>query len=236
VTPITQVIDGYVTTPTPTQPSTSSVQVRLAVTNTTLTSSGVQVTFCNKGNSDLPTAPFRIRLNGINRDFEVTGAQKAGACETDNIPYGTWGLSYDAGSTFTAVSIIDPNGFYKTSNVSYAVSATTTLAVPAVPGAHLSVRSVLIKTNGVQSTVCNLGTSDLTSFPARLTVNGVSKDFDFTTAYKKATCVPVTLTYDNWGLVYSPGTVYTVTVQIDPNNVISESNEFDNTATAIGTP
>jgi len=202
----------------------------------TLDSIGVGATFCNKGTTDISTAPFRIRLNGINRDFEVTGAQKAGSCETDSIPYGTWGLFYDVGATFTAVSIIDPNGNYKTSGAQYQVTASTTLSVASLPGAHLSVRSVLIKTSGIQATLCNLGSADLTSFPVRVIVNGTSKDFDVTTAYKKGLCAPITWTYDNFGMSYMPNTNYSVTVTTDPNNVIPEVNEFDNTATAIGTP
>jgi len=233
VMPVTQVIQSYSTTAAA---PISIPQARLSVTNTTLDSTGVGATFCNKGTSDIPTAPFRIRLNGINRDFEVSGAQKAGACETDSIPYGTWGITYDPGSTYTAISIIDPNGYYKTSSTAFLVNATTTLVVPSIPGAHLSVRSVLIKTTGVQATLCNLGTSDLITFPVRVSVNGVGKDFDIGAVYKKGICVPVNWTYDNFGTSYMAGTAYTVSVQVDPNNVINETNEFDNTATAIGTP
>ncbi len=236
VIPVTQVIKSYnlVTVPVPTLAPIS--QVRLAISNTTLDPNGLTATFCNKGISDVPTAPFRIRLNGINRDFEVTGAQKAGACETDSLPYGTWGLTYDPGSTFTAVGIIDPNGYYKTASIQYSVNATTTLSVPSVPGAHLTVRSVLIKTTGIQATLCNLGTSDLATFPVRVTVNGVSKDFDATMAHQKGVCVPVNWTYDNFGLSYTQNTSYSVSVTTDPNNLISEVNEYDNTATAIGAP
>jgi len=235
VVPVTQVIDSY--TLTASTPAPASVpQANLAVTNTTLDSNGVGATFCNRGTSDLLTAPFRIRLNGINRDFEVTGAQKAGACETDSISYGTWGLTYDPGVTYTAVGLIDPNGYYKTSGVQYLVGNGAILNVPAIPGAHLSVRSVLIKTSGIQATFCNLGTSDLNSFPVRITVNGTVKDFDLTQLYKKGFCSAINWTYDNWGLNYTPKAIYTVNVQVDVNNTINETNEFDNTATAIGTP
>ena len=236
VIPVTQVIQSYTINAAPSQTPAPVAPARLAVTNLTLDPTGVGATFCNKGTNDLSTAPFRIRVNGINRDFEVTDARKAGSCETDSIPYGTWGLTYNVGSTFTAVSIIDPNGYYKTSGTQYAVNASTTLSVPALPGAHLSVRSVLIKTTGIQATLCNLGSADLTSFPVRATINGTSKDFDITAAYKKGTCIPVTWTYDNFGMSYAPNTSYSATVITDPNNVIPEVNEFDNTATAIGTP
>ncbi len=238
VVPVTQVIQSYTVNAAPAQvsPVVAVPQARLAVTNTTLDNSGVTVTFCNKGTSDLTTAPFRIRLNGINRDFEVTGARKAGMCETDAISYGTWGLTYDPGATFTAVSIIDPNGYYKTSSTQFSVNATTTLAVPTLPGAHLSVRSVLVKTTGVQATLCNLGTTDLTTFPIRVTINGMSKDFDPSPVRQKGVCMAISWTYDNWGISYVPGTSYAVSVQVDPNNIINEVNEFDNAATAIGTP
>ena len=135
VVPITQVIDSYKLNIAPTPPSVS-IQANLAVTNTTLDSNGIGVTFCNKGTSDLLTAPFRVRLNGIDRDFEVTGAQKAGACETDTIPYGTWGLTYDPGATYTVVGLIDPNGYYKTSGVQYPIGASNVLLVPSNPCFH----------------------------------------------------------------------------------------------------
>lgn len=234
VMPFTQVIQGYGTSNSASAVIPSSV--RLSITNTTLDNNGVTVTFCNTGTTDLITAPFRIRLNGINRDFEVTGAQKAGACETDSMPYSTWGLSYDPGATYTAIGIIDPNAYYKTSNTQYLVSTSTSLIVPTVPGAHLSVRSLLVKTSGVQATLCNLGSADLNTFPVRVTLNGVSKMFDVSAVYKKGTCAPTTWTYDNFSTSYTPNTVYIVTVQVDPNNFITESNEFDNTASAVGTP
>ncbi len=236
VVPFTEVIQSYTINAAPTPTPTPVIAAHFGVQNISLDPTGVTVTFCNKGIVDLPTAPFRIRLNGINRDFEVTNARKAGICETDSIPYGTWGLIYDVGSTFTAIGLIDPNGYYKTSGVTFPITATTTLSVPALPGAHLSVRSVLIKTAGIQSTLCNLGSADLTSFPVRVTVNGTSKDFDMSAAYKKGVCTAVTWTYDNFGISYTPNTNYSVTVTTDPNNVIPEVNEFDNTATAIGTP
>ncbi len=210
--------------------------VKLAVTNVTLDSTGVTAVFCNQGSVNLPTAPFRIRLNGINRDFEIIGAQTAGACDTESFPYATWGLSYDPSTTFTAITLIDPNSYYKKSVVQYPLNGNAVLTASAITGAHLSVRSAVVKTNGVQATFCNLGTVNLTSFPVRVTVNGTPKDFDIATGYKTGTCVPVTWNYSNWGLAYVPGTVYTVTIQVDPNNAIQETNEFDNSATVVGMP
>ncbi len=80
------------------------------------------------------------------------------------------------------------------------------------------------------------GTADLTTFPVRVTVNGIAKDFDVSFVYKKGICAPINWTYDNWGILYAPNTLYTVNVQVDPNNLINESNELDNTASVIGTP
>jgi hypothetical protein len=210
--------------------------VSLAVTNLVLDSNGVGATFCNNGKSDLATAPFRIRLNGINRDFEEVGAQKAGACVTDTWEYSTWGLSYDPGSTFTAVGLIDPNNIYKQSQIQFPASGTSTITVPALPGAHLSVRSVILKNTGLQATFCNLGTQDLTSFPVQITLNGISKNFDIPEVYKSGKCQPKTWTYDNWGISYTSGTIYSAIVKVDPSNVYAETNEFDNVASVIGTP
>jgi len=210
--------------------------VNIGVSATTLDGTGATVTVCNKGGSDLPTVPLRIRLNGINRDFEILGAQKVGVCDTETFAYATWGLTYDPGATFTAISIIDPNGYYKDTTIQFSVNATTTLSVPTISGAHLSVRSVLIRTIGIQSTLCNLGSDDLGTFPVRVTVNGTYRDFDISSAYKKGVCTPVTWPYATFNLSYAPNTVYTVMIQVDPNNIIKETNEFDNSAVAIGMP
>jgi hypothetical protein len=210
--------------------------VSLAVTSILLDSNGVTATFCNNGTNNLPSAPFRIRLNGLNRDFEVLGAQKAGMCDTETLAYSAWGLTYDPGTTFTAIALIDPNNIYRKGTVQVPLTNTSVLNVPAVAGAHLSVRSVVLKSTGVQATFCNLGTLDLTSFPVRVTVNGTAKDFDIAGAYKQGKCVPMTWTYDNWGITYVAGTVYTASIQVDPNNLIKETNEFDNSAIVVGTP
>lgn len=210
--------------------------VSLAMTNLNLDSGGVSATICNFGKSDLPVAPFRIRLNGINRDFDAIGSHKAGGCTSDSWKYETWGLTYDPGAIFTAVSLIDPNGTYKTSKLTYPTSQSETFTVPVLPGAHLAVRSVLLKTTGVQGTFCNLGTVDLTSYPVRVTVNGTSKDFDVPSIYGAGKCAPMTWTYDNWGLTYKSGMSYAATVLVDPNNAYKELNEFDNAATVVGTP
>lgn len=216
--------------------TTSITGVNLSVPSLGLDSSGVTATFCNNGKSDLPTTPFRIRLNGINRDFEIIGTHKAGACDTETFGYATWGLTYNQGNTYGAVSLIDPNGVYKTANNFVPLTQNATLAVPALPGVHLSVRGVSPKTNGIQSTLCNLGTVDLTSFPVRVTVNGSSKVLDVPDAYKAGKCTTANWTYDMFGLIYTPNTVYTVTVTTDPNNAYAETNELDNTATVVGTP
>ncbi len=125
---------------------------------------------------------------------------------------------------------------YKTSQLTYPASATTTLSIAAVAGAHLSVRGITLKSNGVQSTLCNLGTLDLTSYPVRVTVNGTSKTVDVPGAYMHGQCQAVTWTYDMFGLPALPanGTSITATVNVDPNNVINEVNEFDNAAAIVG--
>ncbi len=214
----------------------SNVSANLSVTNLILDNNGVTAIFCNKGKNDLTTAPFRIRLNGINRDFEEIGAQKAGACTTDTWGYATWGLSYDPGSTFTAVAIIDPFSVYKSGQLQFPSSVGTTITVPALPGIHLSVRSILLKTNGLQATFCNLGTQVLTSFPVQITVNGTAKTFDVSEVYAPGKCIPKTYTYDNWGITYAPATSYSAIVTVDPKNIYNETNEFDNVASVIGTP
>ena len=209
--------------------------VSIQVSNLSLDNNGVSAMVCNTGKNDLPTVPFRIRLNGINRDFEAIGAQQANSCATDTWKYETWGLSYDPGSTFTAISLIDPNGVYKTNNLQYPVNVSTTVSVPVIPGYHLSVRSMLLKSGGLQATFCNLGTLDLTSFPVSVTVNGTTKSFDIAGAYKAGKCVPTQWTYDNWGATYAPGMVFSATIKVDPNNTIIETNKFDNVAATVGT-
>jgi len=213
----------------------AGTNVSIQVSNLSLDSSGVSATVCNTGKNNLPTVPFRIRLNGINRDFEAVGAQQAGACVSDTWKYETWGLFYDPSSTFTAISLIDPNGVYKTDKLQYPVTASTTIAVPSVPGYHLSVRSMLLKSTGLQATFCNLGTLDVTSFPVNIMVNGITKSFDVPEVYKAGKCQPKQWTYDNWGITYTPGMTFNATITVDPANTYKETNEFDNVATALGT-
>jgi peptidoglycan hydrolase-like protein with peptidoglycan-binding domain len=213
-----------------------NVTASIGVTNILLDGGGVTVTACNQGAEALPFVPVRVRLNGVNRDFDFVGAKAAGACTTSTFSYDTWGLAYDPGSTFTAVTIVDPNGFYKTKQLKFPLNGETTLKVPALPGVHLAVRSLLLKTTGVQATLCNAGSADVRSFPVRVTVNGVSKDVDVPGAYKAGQCVPVTWLYETWGFVYHPGDSFTATVIVDPNDIYKEINEFDNAATVIGTP
>jgi len=212
--------------------------VNLSVNNLVLNGDGVSATFCNNGKTDLPVAPFRIRLNGINRDFEEVGARPAGACVTDSWLYSTWGLSFDPGSTIGAVTLIDPNGLYKQGQIKYPLNGTATITVPALTGTQLAVRSVGLKTTGLQATFCNVGTLDVTSFPVQVTLNGTAKMFDIPEVYKSGKCQTKNWTYDNWGLTYTPGTSYSATVIVDPNGVYSKQNEFnfDNVASVIGMP
>jgi hypothetical protein len=151
------------------------------------------------------------------------------------IPYATWGLTYDAGTTFGVVTALDPNAMYKTAQVTYPLTGTTTLAIPAIQGAHLSVRGIALKSAGVQATLCNLGTSDLATYPVRVTVNGTSNDVDVAAAHAHGQCTSVTWPFSSFGIVNPiAGTIINATVNVDPNNLIQESNEFDNSATVAG--
>ena len=210
--------------------------INLSVTNITLDNIGVTASFCNNGANNIPTSPFRIRLNGVNRDFDIVGTHVAGACDTETLPYTSWGLTYDPTVTYTAIALIDPNNTYRKSSLQFPTNGTVTLNSYAITGAHLSVRSIILKSTGVQATFCNLGTTNVTSFPVRVTLNGTAKDYDIAGAYIAGKCAPMTWPYTNWNVTYTPGTVYTVNVQVDPNNVIQEINEFDNSATVVGAP
>ena len=212
-----------------------NIKVNLAVTNLTLDGSGITATVCNRGNN-LPTAPFRIRLNGINRDFEAVGAQKAGSCVTDTWKYETWGLTFDPGTTFTAVALVDPLGFYKSSQLEYPTNYQSSYIVPSLPGAHLAVRGILLKSTGLQAIFCNLGTVNLTSFPVRITVNSSTDDFDVPEVYQAGKCYSKQWTFDKWGISYKSGVIYNATVKVDPDNTYVETNKFDNVASVVGIP
>ncbi len=209
--------------------------VSLSVKSVILDGNGATGTFCNNSPTDIPSFPVRLRLNGIIRDFDAIGALKAGSCDTETLPYSTWGLTYDPNVTFGLVTGLDPNGIYKTSQLNYP-AGTTTLAIRAVTGAHLSVRGLSLKSNGVQATLCNLGTSDIPTYPVHVTVNGTSQDFDVTAAHTHGQCPVVLWTYDKFGLPALPasGTAITATVNVDPNITYKEINEFDNSATVNG--
>jgi hypothetical protein len=209
--------------------------VSLAVRSMYLDANGLTGTFCNAGTGDVPSFPVRLRLNGINRDFDIVGALKAGSCADVKLGYETWGLTYDANSTFGAVVLMDPNGMYKKGNLVYPV-ATTTLNVPAVTGYHMAIRSIVLKSNGIQVTACNLGTIDMQNYPVRVTVNGTAKDLDIPGAYQSGKCGTQMWSYDTWGLTYKAGTTYSVLAITDPNNVYKEVNELDNAAAITGTP
>ncbi|MBX4211642.1 MAG: hypothetical protein KW806_02520 [Candidatus Yanofskybacteria bacterium] len=213
----------------------SASGLNLQISATSLDGSGVSVTFCNKGARDIPTFPIRIRLNGINRDFDIIGARSAGACITNTFNYDTWGLSFDPGATFTAITIVDPLGVYKKAGVTFPTGSETKITVPVLNGLHLAVRSLLLKSTGVQATLCNLGNADVTKFPVKVTVNGNAQDLDVPQAYKKGVCAPVTFPYSTWGITFTPGTLYSASVLVDPNNIYSEVNEFDNSAAVVGT-
>lgn len=218
-----------------TQTSALPSKISIQIKNTELDSNGVTATFCNQSSGDLPVFPIRLRLNGIIRDFNITSVLKAGSCSSESLPYSTWGLTYDPNTTYSLVSGIDPNNMYKTSSLNIPLSATTTLSIPAIAGYHLSIRGVQIKSNGLQATLCNLGDQDVVSYPVRVTINGTSKDLEVTGAYAHGKCQSVTWTYDMWGIYPAVGSSISANINVDPNNIYKESNEFDNAASIVGT-
>ena len=138
-------------------------------------------------------------------------------------------------STYGAVAILDPNGTYKSTTVSYPLVATTTITVPAVSGYQLAIRGVTIKSSGLQGTFCNIGSQDTNSFPVSITLNGTAMMLDVATAYKHATCQTMTWPYSTWNFSGIPGSTVSATVNVDPNNVYHDANVFDNSASIVGT-
>jgi hypothetical protein len=208
--------------------------VALKVQDIILDQNGVTGTFCNQSAVAVPIFPVRLRVNGINRDVSVTGAVAAGACDTETVPYSAWGLTYDPNSTYGAAAILDPNGMYKSMTVAYPLSTTTSITVPAVAGFQLAVRGITIKSNGLQGTFCNLGSQDTTSFPVKITLNGMSQTLDVATAYKHGTCQTMTWPYSTWNFTGATGATVSATVNVDPMNMFNETNELDNSASIVG--
>ncbi len=230
-----QVVAQASPTPMTTVPIPSDV--KLLITSLSMDTKGITIVGCNQSSGDLPTFPVRVRLNGINRDFDITGALKKDTCDSNTIGYESWGLSLDSGSTTTAVILMDPNGVYKNGKLAYPLNGNLGgISIPAVNGYHLAVRSVLVKSTGIQGTFCNLGTLAMTSFPVRVIVNGNSKDLDVPGAYEAGKCQTKTWTFDTWGLTYAPGVTYAVSANTDPNNIYRELSELDNIATVVGIP
>jgi len=212
----------------------------IAVKSTALDNQGIGLTVCNNGLTDLPTVPIRIRLNGINRDFDFINAKKANTCATESIGYASWGLTYDPGVNFYATSIVDPLAFYKGGSLEYPLAGKANISVPAVQGAHLAVRNPLLRTNGVQATFCNLGTVSLNTFPVRITLSNSmatsTKNFDVAEVHAPGGCKAKIFTYDNFGITYTPNTTYSANFAVDADNTIQETNKFDNSASVIGIP
>jgi hypothetical protein len=196
---------------------------------------GVSVTFCNLSPEDIPTFPVRIRLNGIIREFDILSALQKNTCYPARWPYETWGLSYDAEIMYTTVVLIDPFGYYKKSILFY--PDIETISLPALQGMSLSVRSLVLKNNTIQATFCNMGTKDVTNFPVDVILNGVEKNFDIINAHKSGKCTSTNWNFDNWGIKYSAGTLYTAVIIInnDSNSSDKENfNEFNNAAAITG--
>lgn len=210
--------------------------VTLKVNNIYLDTNGITATFCNQSPSDIPSFPVRLRVNGVIRDFDVLGAKKAGACDTETFGYSTWGLTYDAGQNFAVVTMLDPLSMYKTGSAAFPLTTSANFTVPVFSGPSLAVRALSVKTGGIQGTYCNVGTTDLTSFPVSIIVNNVSSTIDVSGAYKHATCSTITTPYSTWGLTYATGTVYSATAIADPNNSYKEIDTGNNAASVVGTP
>lgn len=211
--------------------------VILKVNNISIDSNGITATFCNLTKGNIPSFPVRLRLNGIIRDFDITGAKQAGACVTNVFGYDTWGLTYDPGSVFTVVTLLDPLSMYKSASLQFPLASSTIFTVPVVKGPSVGVRGLALRSNGIQGTFCNAGTVDLTSFPVSITVNGSSTLVDVLGAYKHGTCTTMTWPYSNWIANYATGTVISATVLADPQGLyVGDVDKLDNAASVVGTP
>ena len=80
----------------------------------------------------------------------------------------------------------------------------------------LKVKGVLLDNNGVAVTLCNFSSGDVVTFPVRVRLNGITREFDIRSALEENTCYPARWPYETWGLSYDPEIVYTAVVTIDP--------------------
>jgi hypothetical protein len=80
----------------------------------------------------------------------------------------------------------------------------------------LKIKGILLDKNGISITFCNLSSQDITTFPIRVRLNGIIREFDVLSALQKNTCYPAHWSYETWGLAYDQDTIYTVVVLIDP--------------------
>jgi hypothetical protein len=80
----------------------------------------------------------------------------------------------------------------------------------------LDIQGVLLDASGISVTFCNDSPEDIPTFPIRIRINGILRDFDIKSALHAKTCYPARWSYQTWGLSYDPETLYTVVVLIDP--------------------
>lgn len=211
-------------------------KVILNVKGILLDSDGVSITFCNSSSEDIPTFPVRVRLNGIIREFDIRSALHANTCYPARWSYETWGLSYDPDILYTAVATIDPFGYYQKGVLFY--PDLETIAVPAVQGLSLSIRSLVFKNGSLQATFCNMGTKDVSNFFAHISLNGVEKDFDVPDAHASGKCDAVTWPFADWDLTFTPGMRYTAVVIVDQGSTTGAGDTvngiFGNAAAVSG--
>lgn len=80
----------------------------------------------------------------------------------------------------------------------------------------LDVKGILLDEHGVSMTFCNLSSGNIPTFPVRVRLNGIIREFDIQSAYTANTCYPASWSYDTWGLSYDSKVMYSTVVSIDP--------------------
>lgn len=81
---------------------------------------------------------------------------------------------------------------------------------------RLNVKGILIDKDGIAVTFCNFSLGDISTFPVRVRLNGIVREFDIQSAHKANTCYPARWSYETWGLSYDQSAMYSVIVSIDP--------------------
>lgn len=210
--------------------------LNLAVDNIILNKTNIIARFCNKGKTDVSSFPVRIILNGINRDFNILSAKKAGSCYTHNFNYATWGLEYSSQLTYNVIVLIDPHGAFKNAFLEYPFTSSSTVPfyVRALRGSHLVIRNISLQKLGLQGTFCNLGTETLKRFPVRIVLNKKINEFDLPELNNPWTCKSKLWSYSTLGLknVNFSTTTINASVIIDPDDLTQSG--FKNVAAING--